>query len=55
LKLSARVIDNLTCPPGRKDRLVADDVQQGLYVRSARGPPSHFEELGIETLRPRHR
>jgi integrase len=33
VKLTERIIDSLTCPPGRRDRLVADDVQQGLYIR----------------------
>jgi integrase len=33
VKLSEHIIDHLTCPPGRRDRLVADDVQQGLYIR----------------------
>jgi integrase len=33
VKLTEAAIDSLTCPPGRRDRLVADDVQQGLYIR----------------------
>ena len=48
MKLSARVIDNLTCPPGRKDRLVADDVQQGLYVRiTATASKSYLAKYAI--------
>ena len=33
MKLAENILDKLTCPPGRKDRIVADDVQQGLYLR----------------------
>ena len=33
MKLAENIIDKLACPPGRKDRTVADDVQQGLYLR----------------------
>ena len=33
MKLTQRVIENLVCPPGKKDRLVSDDDQRGHYVR----------------------
>lgn len=48
MKLTARVIDSLTCPPGRKDRLVSDDAQQGLYVRiTATGSKSYLCKYAI--------
>ncbi|MBF0562654.1 MAG: integrase arm-type DNA-binding domain-containing protein [Alphaproteobacteria bacterium] len=37
MKLTMRVIDGLTCPAGRKDRLVFDDEQKGLVVRVTAG------------------
>jgi hypothetical protein len=33
MKLTHRILENLTCPEGQKDRLVADDDQTGLYIR----------------------
>src|SRR5438874_3401872 len=33
MKLTERTINTLTCAPGKKDRLVSDDEQQGLYIR----------------------
>jgi integrase len=33
VKLTQRVIENLVCPPGKKDKLVSDDNQRGHYVR----------------------
>jgi integrase len=33
MKLTERSIKTLTCPPGKKDRLVGDSDQRGLYVR----------------------
>jgi hypothetical protein len=34
MKLTQRRIDDLTCPPGRRDKLVFDDEVQGLAVRT---------------------
>ncbi len=36
VKLTQRVIEGLTCAPARKDMLVADDGQRGLYIRVTR-------------------
>jgi integrase len=33
MKLTQTVIEGLTCPLGKKDMLLSDDVQRGLYVR----------------------
>lgn len=35
LEPEQRVIEGLTCPPGRKDRLFSDADQRGLYMRMA--------------------
>jgi integrase len=52
LKLTAAVIAALTCPPGRKDRLVADDAQQGLYVRiGATGSKSYLVKYALDGKR----
>ncbi|CAK0750282.1 Site-specific recombinase XerD [Azospirillaceae bacterium] len=37
MKLSQKVIDGLSCETGRKDRLVFDEIQQGLAVRVTAG------------------
>ena len=52
MKLTAAVIAGLTCPPGRKDRLVADDAQQGLYVRiGATGSKSYLVKYALDGKR----
>jgi integrase len=33
MKLTQRILENLLCPPERKDVLVSDDDQKGLFVR----------------------
>jgi hypothetical protein len=33
MKLTQRRIEDLECPPGKKDKLVFDDEQRGLGVR----------------------
>ncbi|MEO5375997.1 MAG: tyrosine-type recombinase/integrase [Alphaproteobacteria bacterium] len=42
MKLTQRAIDNLICEPGRRDRLVFDDVQRGLAVRVTAGGGKSF-------------
>ena len=43
MKLTMNVIAGLTCPPGKKDRLVFDEVQAGLAVRvTAAGGKSYL-------------
>jgi hypothetical protein len=52
MKLTAAVITGLTCLPGRKDRLVADDAQQGLYVRiGATGSKSYLVKYALDGKR----
>jgi integrase len=52
MKLTAAVIAGLTCPPDRKDRLVADDAQQGLYVRiGATGSKSYLVKYALDGKR----
>jgi integrase len=33
MKLTQRVLESLTCPPGQKDMLVSDDDQKGHFIR----------------------
>ena len=37
MKLTQRTIENLVCPPGRKDTLVSDDDQKGHFIRVGKG------------------
>jgi integrase len=37
MKLTQRILENLTCPPGRKDMLVSDDDQKGHFIRVGEG------------------
>ena len=49
MKLTERVIEKLECPPGKRDRLVFDDVQRGLAVRiTSTGSRSYLAQYSIK-------
>src|SRR4051794_16097114 len=48
MRLTEREIQKLTCPPGRRDRLVFDDAQRGLAVRvTATGGKTYLAQYTI--------
>ncbi len=48
MKLTMRAIEELTCPAGKKDRLVFDDTQAGLVVRvTAAGGKSYLCQYNL--------
>ena len=54
MRLTQRDIEKLTCPLGRRDRLVFDDVQKGLAVRvTATGSKSYLAQYTISGQRRR--
>ncbi len=54
MKLTMKAIETLTCPPGKKDRLVFDEVQAGLAVRvTAKGGKSYLCQYTVNGVRRR--
>ncbi len=54
MRLTEREIDRLSCPPGKRDRLIFDDQQRGLAVRvTATGSKTFLAQYSIDGTKRR--